>query len=150
MSKMSFNKNITPIDIQFTPEQLKKLTEYTPRPQFDFEIPNYPIKNPNEKVEGFLKEANEKLESQTKELKSIRYENMKLNAQIDILNKTIDTQNNKLSELQIVNANLKQANKTLIENNKNYWRNTILAGLLVSGIFFCFGIHFPTIKSQDI
>ena len=48
---------------------------------------------------------------------------MKLNAQIEVLNKTIDKQNVELHELQNINTEL-----------KHYWRNTFLVGFGVAFI----------------
>lgn len=61
----------------------------------------------NEKIDDLsnkLENANLEIANQTKELQSIRYENMKLNAQIDVLNKTVNTQNDELEHLRSINT----------------------------------------------
>lgn len=63
-------------------------------------MPEVIIRNPNEEVEKLLNQQNNKLDEQTKELQFIRYENIKLNAQIDTLNKMIDSQNDEISKLR--------------------------------------------------
>lgn len=77
--------------------------------------------------------------SQTKELQHIRYENMKLNAQIDTLNKTIGSKDEELNSLRNINAELKIANETLKNSNNHYWRNTFIVGFVVAAIFFVLG-----------
>lgn len=67
---------------------------------------------------------------------------MKLNAQIDTLNKTIDSQNDELERLRNINAELKLANKTLEENNESnrgYWIKTILIGIFTTVLGFVLG-----------
>lgn len=89
-----------------------------------------------------LEEANSEISKQTKELKSIHYENLKLNAQIDTLNKTIDSQNDELERLRNINAELKLANKTLEKSNKSnrgYWIKTILIGIFTTVLGFLLG-----------
>lgn len=67
---------------------------------------------------------------------------MKLNAQIEVLNKTIDSNEEKLNELQIANAKLETINRTLKDNNKHYWRNTFIISAVVALIFFILGLLF--------
>lgn len=88
-----------------------------------------------------------KLEQANSELQAIHYENMKLNAQIDVLNKTIDSQSVELEQLRNINAELKTSNKILTENNKHYWRNTILASLIVGIITFILGMFSTEVKT---
>lgn len=85
--------------------------------------------NPGIKTNKILEEQNVKIEEMTQDLKSIRYENMKLNAQIELLNKTIDSQSAELERLQTVNAELKLANQNLESENRHYWRNTVMSGI---------------------
>ena len=82
---------------------------------------------------------NSEIAKQTKESQSIHYENMKLNAQIDVLNKTVDSQKDELERLRNINAELKTSNKILEKNNKHYWRNTFIVGFVVAAIFFVLG-----------
>ena len=100
------------------------------------------LENPNEKIN----ELSNKLESANTELKSIHYENLKYNAQIEVLNKTIDSQTDELEQLRNINAELKTSNKILIENNKHYWRNTILISLTIGTIMFILGLFSIEVK----
>lgn len=103
------------------------------------------LESQNEKIDDLstkLEEANLEISKQTKELQSIHYENMKLNVQIDTLNKTIDSKDDELSKLRDINAELKLANKTLDENNKSnrgYWIKTILIGIFTTVLGFLLG-----------
>lgn len=128
------------------------LPQITSPPFLEMEIPSNPVhesnkllKKQNEKIDDLsnqLTQANIEISNQTKELQSIHYENLKLNAQIDILNKTIDSQNNELSELKYINAELKVANKRLEESNKSnrgYWVKSILVGIFLSIVTFVLG-----------
>ena len=81
--------------------------------------------------------------NQTKELQHIRYENMKLNAQINTMNKIIDSKNDELDNLRNINTELKIANKTLKESNDHYWRNTFIISFVVALIFFVLGLIIP-------
>ena len=86
-----------------------------------------------------INKSNSEISKQTQELKSIHYENMKLNAQIDTLNKTIDSQNDELEKLININTELILANKTLEESNKSnrgYWIKTILVGIFTTVLGF--------------
>lgn len=126
-------------------ELYSKLAKSIPPLQLNVNPPKMPeviIRNPNEEVEKLLNQQNDKLDEQTKELQSIRYENIKLNAQIDTLNKMIDSQNDELSKLRDINSELKIANKTLKDSNRNYWRNTFIIAFVVAGIFFALGLIF--------
>lgn len=80
-------------------------------------------------------------------LTSIQYENMKLNVQIETLNKTIDSDNEKLDGLKTANINLETVNQTLINSNKHYWRNTFFISLMVGIISFILGMYTNEIKS---
>lgn len=89
-----------------------------------------------------LQTLHEETTKQTKELQSIRYENMKLNAQINTLNKTIDSKDEELNNLKSINAELKIANKTLEESNNSnhgYWTKTILIGIFTTVLGFLLG-----------
>lgn len=110
----------------------------------DFEIPKIP--NPEERLR-FLTEKldsmNSELETQTKAMHKIQYENMKLNAQIEVLNKTLDSNRDELFELQKANAELKVVNKNLENSNRHYWRNTTIISFTVALIFFVLGLIIP-------
>lgn len=75
------------------------------------------------------------LESQTEAMRKIQYENMKLNAQTEIQNKTLDSNLKELNELRNVNAELKAVNKNLENSNRHYWRNTAIVSFVVALIF---------------
>ena len=80
--------------------------------------------------------------TQTDALQSIHYENMKLNAQIEVLNKTIDSKDEELSKLQDINTELKTTNQTLEESNnsnRGYWIKTILIGIFTTVLGFLLG-----------
>lgn len=106
----------------------------------DFEMPKIP--DPEERLR-FLTEKldsmNSEFESQTKAMHKIQYENMKLNAQIEVLNKTLDSNRDELFELQKANAELKAVNKNLENSNRHYWRNTGLVSFGVALIFYLLG-----------
>lgn len=83
------------------------------------------------------------LESQTEAMRKIQYENMKLNAQIEIQNKTIDSNLEELNTLRNVNAELKAVNKNLENSNRHYWRNTAIVSFVVALIFYLLGFITP-------
>lgn len=87
------------------------------------------------------------LENQTEAMRKIQYENMKLNAQIDIQNKTLDSNLEELNELRTVNAELKAVNQNLINNNKHYWRNTLLISVGVAILSYILGLYSTEVKS---
>ena len=110
----------------------------------DFEIPKIPD---SEERLRFLTEKldsmNSELETQTKAMHKIQYENMKLNAQIEVLNKTIDSDKDELFELQKANAELKAVNINLGNSSRHYWRNTGLVSFVVALIFYLVGFITP-------
>lgn len=110
----------------------------------NFGIPKIP--DPEERL-NFLTEKldsmNSELETQTKSMHKIQYENMKLNAQIEVLNKTLDSSRDELFELQKANAELKAVNKNLENSNRHYWRNTTIISFTVALIFFVLGLIIP-------
>lgn len=141
-------------------EQMQKLSEMMNSPQYQ----NYAANQMKEQLYENLvlnKKPNlprnqmvtqqEKLNTLVGQLESkltsIQYENMKLNAQIETLNKTIDSDAEKLDELKTANANLKTVNQTLIDSNKHYWRNTFFISLMVGIISFILGMYTNEIKS---
>lgn len=113
-----------------------------------FEMPDIPtpkerLKFITEKMDSMQSE----LESQTKSMHEIQYENMKLNAQIEVLNKTIDSDKDKLEELQKSNSELKMINENLENNNKHYWRNTGLISIGVAILSYILGLYSTEVKS---
>ena len=83
------------------------------------------------------------LESQTEAMRKIQYENMKLNAQTEIQNKTLDSNLKELNELRNVNAELKAVNKNLENSNRHYWRNTAIISFIIVLIFYLLGFITP-------
>lgn len=151
---MSIPDNLIPVDNPFKNIDIESFKN-APTPKFD--IPSTPnvniMPNPIHETNRILEDQNEKinelsdkLESANAELKSIHYENLKCNAQIEVLNKTIDSQTDELEQLRNINAELKTSNKILTENNKHYWRNTIFVSLGVGMITFILGIFSTEVK----
>lgn len=87
------------------------------------------------------------LESQTEAMRKIQYENMKLNAQTEIQNKTLDSNLKELNELRTVNAELKAVNKNLENSNKHYWRNTFLISISVAALSYILGLYSTEVKA---
>jgi septal ring factor EnvC (AmiA/AmiB activator) len=83
------------------------------------------------------------LESQTEAMRKIQCENMKLNAQTEIQNKTLDSNLKELNELRNVNAELKAMNKNLENSNRHYWRNTAIISFVIVLIFYLLGFITP-------
>ena len=83
------------------------------------------------------------LENQTESMRKIQYENMKLNAQIEIQNKTLDSNLEELNRLRTVNTELKAVNKNLENSNRHYWRNTTIISFVVALIFYLLGFITP-------
>ena len=88
------------------------------------------------------------LESQTEAMRKIQYENMKLNTQTEIQNKTLDSNLKELNELRTVNAELKAVNKNLKNSNRHYWRNTFLISISVSALSYILGLYSTEVKSM--
>lgn len=104
------------------------------------------IQSPEERLHFLtkqLEDMKDELIKQTNSLEKVRYENTKLNAQIEILNKTIDSSNEKLDELETANIKLKIINETLKKNNAHYWRNTLIVGVIASLIGMFIQAHVP-------
>lgn len=104
------------------------------------------IQSPEERLHFLtkqLEDMKDELIKQTNSLEKVRYENTKLNAQIEILNKTIDSSNEKLDELETANIKLKIINETLKKNNAHYWRNTLIVGIIASLIGMFIQAHVP-------
>lgn len=144
---MSIPDNLTPIENPFKNIDLDKIKQSISNYQPEIEIPIAPSVNvppnpvyetneilveQNEKIDELsnkLENANSEISKQTKELQSIHYENMKLNAQINLLNKTIDFQNDELERLRNINTELKITNQTLENSNRHSTRNAILLAI---------------------
>lgn len=162
------NKNITQFDgllltstnSGLSNEQMQKLSEMMSSPEYQNYAANQTQKHLYENLVSNKKPnlpKNQMVAQQEKlntlvgqlesKLTSIQYENVKLNAQIETLNKTIDSDTEKLDELETANANLKTVNQTLIDNNKHYWRTTFFISLMVGIISFILGIYSNEIKS---
>ena len=136
----------------FTQEQVNKFAESIKSPEFQ----NYQMQQIQKsmKIDPYIPEianpmvtqqkiTNQKIAELKNTIESIRFQNMKLNAQIEVLNKTIESDKSEIEELQKANTNLKIVNKTLEENNRHYWRNTFAVSLLVGIILFVIGIVIP-------
>lgn len=108
------------------------------------------IPSPEEQLK-FLTDRIDSMQSelitQTNALQSVHYENMKLNAQIEVLNKTIESNEEKLDELRTTNSELKLINSTLKESNKHYWRNTFIIAFIVAIISFLLGLFATEVKT---
>lgn len=135
----------------FTQEQVNKFAESIKSPEFQ----NYQMQQIQKsmKIDPYIPEianpmvtqqkiTNQKIAELKSTIESIRFQNMKLNAQIEVLNKTIESDKSEIEELQNANTNLKVVNKTLEENNKHYWRNTILINMFIAIFGFVLGIIF--------
>lgn len=112
---------------------------------FDY-IPKFQSQSPEERLKFLtdkMDSMQSELESQTEAMRKIQYENMKLNAQIEIQNKTIDSNLEELNTLRNVNAELKAVNKNLENSNRHYWRNTAIVSFVVALIFYLLGFITP-------
>ena len=108
-----------------------------------FQSPEERLKFLTDKMDSMQSE----LENQTEAIRKIQYENIKLNAQIEIQNKTLDSNLEELNELRTVNAELKAVNQNLINNNKHYWRNTLLISVGVAILSYILGLYSTEVKS---
>ena len=108
-----------------------------------FQSPEERLKFLTDKMDSMQSE----LENQTEAMRKIQYENMKLNAQTEIQNKTLDSNLEELNELRTVNAELKAVNQNLINNNKHYWRNTLLISVGVAIMSYVLGLYTTEVKS---
>ncbi len=153
---MSITNNLIPTHNLFQNTDIEVLMQDAPLPKLDIQtVPSANIMpNPIHKTNRILEEQNEKiselsgmLENANAELKSIHYENLKCNAQIEVLNKTIDSQTDELEQLRNINAELETSNRMLKENNKHYWRNTMMVSISVGIITFILGMFSTEAKS---
>lgn len=117
------------------PESVKQM--HRQHEQFINSLPTYEdrIKPLTDRMDNMQSE----LESQTEELQKLRYENMKLNAQIEVLNKTNDKQLNEISELKendiVSKKTIQELNQTIEElNNGNKFHNikNFVSGIIVT------------------
>ena len=92
------------------------------------------IKNPNEKSEELLEKVVGNQEEQSSTLHSIHYEDMKENAQLEVLLKVIDSQTDELERLKSTNQELRKINSVLEEEQKHSTRNTVI-WTIVTGVF---------------
>ena len=152
-TKLADGTILTPVE--YPDEQMKKFSEMMNSPQYQNYEANqmkeqlYKNLDFNEKPEqpkNLMVAQQEKLNSLVEQLElkltSIQYENMKLNAQIETLNKTIDSDNEKLDELKTTNINLKAVNKTLLDNNKHYWIYSTIITIIGALVGFLLGKYF--------
>lgn len=124
-------------------QQMLKLNNNINMNMFD-NLPQFP--SPEERFRFLtdkLDSMQSELENQTEAMRKIQYENMKLNAQIEIQNKTLDSNLEELNELRTVNAELKAVNKNLENSNRHYWRNTAIISFVVALIFYLLGFITP-------
>lgn len=146
LSQTELQEKLNDFKPQYIPVQtmVPKSPEILMRPNPIHET-NKLLEEQNEKIDDLstkLKDANLEISKQTKELQSIHYENIKLNIQIDMLNKTINFQSDELDKLRNINAELKLTNKMLEENNKSnhgYWIKTILIGIFTTVLGYLLG-----------
>ena len=102
-------------------------------------LSNLPVYEPilpdyEDTVCGKMDKLNSTHESQLNELEKIRYENIKLNAQIDTLNKLTDKQSDDISTLK---ADLTTTQK-ILDNFKEQYENTnkhsFISGIIIGFI----------------
>lgn len=105
---------------------------------------NKSIQPPKNQMVEEQKKLNNNVEQLKPQLVSIQYENMKLNAQIEELRRTIEFSNEKINDLQAINKALEENNQILKDSNKHYWRNTFIISFVVALVFFLLGLAFPT------
>lgn len=126
-------------------KQLEQMTQqnfvhnvYTP-PRTD-----YVIKNPHKKSEDLLEQVVDNQGVEITEIRAIRYENMKLNAQVDTLNKLNDEQKTELENLRQINIQLEKTNSILEEEKKNATKSTVFWSI-ITGILLLLIEHWKDI-----
>lgn len=124
---------------QFKNTDFSKLKDLIQPPQINIPKPDIPVMK-NQMVEE-QKKTNELVNQLQSQLASIQYENMKLNAQIEVLNYTIDSSNEKLDELRTANSKLEVVNQTLIKNNKHYWLFTSIITIVGALVGYLLGTY---------
>ena len=87
-----------------------------------------------DKLEESINKSNLTQESQLVELEKIRYENMKLNAQIDTLNKLTDKQRDDISELKNDLATTKKSFNDFKAQYNNSNKHSFIKGILIGFI----------------
>lgn len=144
----------------FSEEQMQKFSEMMNSPEYQNHAVNQiqkqmyenlglnkPAQTPKNQMVEEQKKLNNNVEQLKPQLVSIQYENMKLNAQIEELRRTIEFSNEKINDLQAINKALEENNQILKDSNKHYWRNTFFISLVVGIISFILGMYTNEIKS---
>ncbi len=100
---------------------------------FDGDVRDVPFRNPNERTEELLEESR-------RELQSIRYEDKKTNTQLQILLDYVDSQNEKLENLESTNRELRRVNAILEKEHKRATRKTVIWSI-VTGVILLLVEH---------
>lgn len=87
-----------------------------------------------DRLEENIKKSNLTQESQLVELEKIRYENIKLNAQIDTLNKLTDKQSDDILELKNDLATTKKSLKDFKAQYNNSNKHSLIKGIIIGFI----------------
>lgn len=114
---MSEKYNILENQTQYSPNNLMKQVNIEEKFPHLYEEPIF-IKHPE-----LIRNPNGEI------LEKIHYENMKLNAQIEVLNKVTDQYSHKIEELKDVNYELRKSNKELTDLNNQYKKNNKNSGI---------------------
>ena len=85
-----------------------------------------------------IKKSNLTQESQLVELEKIRYENIKLNAQIDTLNKLIDKQSDDILELKNDLATTKKSLNDFKAQYNNSNKHSLIKGIIIGFLHYLF------------
>ena len=117
---MSEKYTILDNQMKYNPDDLMKHGDIEEKFPYLFEEPIF-IQHPE-----ILRNTTENVE---KILETIHYENMKLNAQIEVLNKTTDQYSHKIEELKDINYELRKNNKELTDLNDQYKKNNKNGGI---------------------
>lgn len=127
---------LTPIKNSLIPDVFD-LPQHIPPNLYCNEFDDLNIATFEERTKPFtdrMDKIQKELVSQTSELEKVRYENMKLNAQVEVLNKNNDRQLSEIERLQEINGQLKITNKKLEDDAKHRLKKDILIGLIPSAI----------------
>jgi hypothetical protein len=125
-------------------QKLTQNIQYTHNNYTPPKIPDYVIKNPHKKSEDLLEQVVDNQGVEITEIRAIRYENMKLNAQVDTLNKLNDEQKTELENLRQINIQLEKTNSILEEEKKNATKSTVFWSI-ITGIFLLLIEHWKNI-----
>ena len=87
-----------------------------------------------DRLEENIKKSNLTQESQLVELEKIRYENIKLNAQIDTLNKLTDKQSDDILELKNDLATTKKSLNDFKAQYNNSNKHSLIKGIIIGFI----------------